>query len=211
MALSVLEDLPYYDGYVKSGAYSAQERFAHFAKTFYELDGKTWGIVGMGNIGRRVALAAQALGCHVIFYSASGKSSCTEFERVEFDELLARADVLSLHCPLSDRTRHLMDADAFRKMKPSAILINVARGAVVDSDALYEALLSRQIRGAGIDVFEGEPVKAEEKLLTLKDTGILQMSPHMAWASIEARTRCVTETCKNIEAFLKGEDRSEVV
>ena len=211
MALSVLEDLPYYDGYVKSGAYSAQERFAHFAKTFYELDGKTWGIVGMGNIGRRVALAAQALGCHVIFYSASGKSSCTEFERVEFDELLARADVLSLHCPLSDRTRHLMDADAFRKMKPSAILINVARGAVVDSDALYEALLSRQIRGAGIDVFEGEPVKAEEKLLTLKDTGILQMSPHMAWASIEARTRCVTETCKNIEAFLKGEDRSVVV
>lgn len=211
MALSVLENLPYYDEYVKSGAYSAQERFAHFAKTYYELDQKTWGIVGMGNIGRRVARAAQALGCQVIFYSASGKSDCTEFERVEFHELLSRSDILSLHCPLSDRTRHLMDADAFRRMKPSAILINVARGAVVDADALYEALCSRQIRGAGIDVFEGEPVKAEEKLLTLKDTGMLQLSPHMAWASIEARTRCVTETCKNIEAFLKGEERNVVV
>ena len=165
----------------------------------------------MGNIGRRVARAAQALGCQVIFYSASGKSDCTEFERVEFHELLSRSDILSLHCPLSDRTRHLMDADAFRRMKPSAILINVARGAVVDADALYEALCSRQIRGAGIDVFEGEPVKAEEKLLTLKDTGMLQLSPHMAWASIEARTRCVTETCKNIEAFLKGEERNVVV
>ena len=211
MALSVLENLPYYDEYVKSGAYSAQERFAHFAKTYYELDQKTWGIVGMGNIGRRVARAAQALGCQVIFYSASGKSDCTEFERVEFHELLSRSDILSLHCPLSDRTRHLMDADAFRRMKPSAILNNVARGAVVDADALYEALCSRQIRGAGIDVFEGEPVKAEEKLLTLKDTGMLQLSPHMAWASIEARTRCVTETCKNIEAFLKGEERNVVV
>ena len=211
MALSVLENLPYYDEYVKSGVYSAQERFAHFAKTYYELDQKTWGIVGMGNIGRRVARAAQALGCQVIFYSASGKSDCTEFERVEFHELLSRSDILSLHCPLSDRTRHLMDADAFRRMKPSAILINVARGAVVDADALYEALCSRQIRGAGIDVFEGEPVKAEEKLLTLKDTGMLQLSPHMAWASIEARTRCVTETCKNIEAFLKGEERNVVV
>ena len=211
MALSVLENLPYYDEYVKSGVYSAQERFAHFAKTYYELDQKTWGIVGMGNIGRRVARAAQALGCQVIFYSASGKSDCTEFERVEFHELLSRSDILSLHCPLSDRTRHLMDADAFRRMKPSAILINVARGAVVDADALYEALCSRQIRGAGIDVFEGEPVKAEEKLLTLKDTGMLQLSPHMAWASIEARTRCVTETCKNIEAFLKGEERNGVV
>lgn len=210
LALSVLENLPYYDEYVKSGAYSAQERFAHFEKTYYELEGKTWGIIGMGNIGRSVARIAEALGCRVIFYSASGKSTCTEYERVEFEELLARADVLSLHCPLSDRTRHIMNAAAFEKMKRSAILVNVARGAVVDTEALAQALKDGQIRGAGIDVFEKEPMRAEDALLALKDTGVLQMTPHMAWASIEARTRCVTETCRNIEAFLEGRERNVV-
>lgn len=210
LALSVLENVPYYDEYVKSGAYSAQERFAHFGKTYYELDGKVWGIIGMGNIGRSVARIAEALGCRVIFYSASGRSTCTDYERVDFDTLLARSDVLSLHCPLSDRTRHIMDAAAFEKMKRSAILINVARGAVVDTAALARALKDGQIRGAGIDVFEKEPVPAEDALLALKDTGVLQMTPHMAWASIEARTRCVTETCRNIEAFLHGQERNVV-
>lgn len=211
LALSVLENLPYYDEYVKSGAYAAQERFAHFGRTYYELEGKTWGIIGMGNIGRSVARIAEALGCRVIFYSASGKSACTDYERVDFDELLARSDVLSLHCPLSDRTRHIMNAAAFEKMKRSAILINVARGAVVDTVALAQALRDGQIRGAGIDVFEKEPMRAEDALLRLADTGVLQLTPHMAWASSEARTRCVTETCRNIEAFLNGEDRNVVV
>lgn len=211
LALSVLENVPYYDEYVKSGAYSAQERFAHFGRTFYELDGKVWGIIGMGNIGRSVARIAEALGCRVIFYSASGRSTCTDYEQVDFDALLARSDVLSLHCPLSDRTRHIMNAAAFEKMKRSAILINVARGAVVDTAALAQALKDGQIRGAGIDVFEKEPVPAEDALLALKDTGVLQMTPHMAWASTEARTRCVTETCRNIEAFLHGQERNVVV
>lgn len=211
LALSVLENLPYYDEYVKSGAYAAQDAFSHFAKTYYELEGKTWGIIGMGNIGRGVAKVAQALGCRVIFFSASGKSGCTEFERVSFEELLAQADILSLHCPLSDRTRHLMNADAFEKMKTTAILINVARGAVVDNDALFWALKKGQIRGAGLDVFEKEPMRPDDSLLSLKDSGVLQMTPHMAWASTEARTRCVTETCENIEAFLNGKERNVVV
>lgn len=211
LALSVLENLPYYDEYVKSGAYAAQERFAHFEKTYYELEGKTWGIIGMGNIGRGVARAAQALGCRVIFYSASGKSTCTEYERVDFDTLLAQSDVISLHCPLSDRTRHIMDASALQKMKRSAILVNVARGAVVDTGALCAALKEGQIRGAGLDVFEKEPMRPDDALQELKDTGLLQMTPHMAWASIEARTRCVTETCENIAAFLKGQERNVVV
>ncbi|MBQ7840541.1 MAG: D-2-hydroxyacid dehydrogenase [Lachnospiraceae bacterium] len=211
LALSVLENMPYYDEYVKSGAYSAQERFTHFGKTYYELDGKTWGIIGMGNIGRSVAKIAEALGCKVIFYSASGKSTCTDYEQVDFDALLARSDVISLHCPLSDRTRHIMNGAAFDKMKETAILINVARGAVVDTQALYEALKERKIRSAGLDVFEKEPMTADNPLKELKDTGILQLTPHMAWGSIEARTRCVTETCKNIEAFLQGQERNLVV
>lgn len=211
LALSVLENIPYYDRYVKSGDYAAQPGFAHFGKTWYELDGKTWGIIGMGNIGRRVAEVARALGCRIIFYSASGKSACTEYERVDFDTLLADSDIISLHCPLSDRTRHLMNDGAFEKMKDSAIMINVARGAVVDTQALCRALTAGQIRGAGLDVFENEPMQPDDSLLALKDTGILQMTPHMAWASTEARTRCVTETCKNIEAFLNGRERNVIV
>lgn len=211
LALSVLENLPYYDEYVKSGAYSAQERFTHFEKTYYELDGKTWGIIGMGNIGRSVARIAEALGCRVIFYSASGKSTCTDYEQVDFDTFLAQSDVISLHCPLSDRTRNIMNAGAFEKMKESAILINVARGAVVDTQALCEALKARKIRGAGIDVFEKEPMAVDNPLKEIKDTGVLQLTPHMAWGSIEARGRCVTETCKNIAAFLNGQERNLVV
>lgn len=211
LALSVLENLPYYDHFVKSGAYAAQERFGHFEKTYYELEGRTWGIIGMGNIGRSVAKIASALGCRVIFYSASGKSTCTDYERVDFETLLKQSDVLSLHCPLSDRTRHIINADAFAKMKESAILVNVARGAVVDTQALADALTKRRIRGAGIDVFEKEPMQPEDVLLKLQDTGVLQMTPHMAWASVEARTRCVSETCKNIEAFLEGRERNLVV
>lgn len=211
LALSVLENLPYYDGYVKSGAYSRQTRFTHYEKTFYELEGKTWGIVGMGNIGRRVAAAAQAFGCRIIFYSASGKSACQDYEQVDFDGLLRRSDILSLHCPLSERTRHLMDASAFERMKKEAILINVARGAVVDTRALAEALLAGKIRGAGLDVYEKEPMSPDDLLLSVADTGKLQMTPHMAWASAEARERCVSETCRNIEAFLGGEERNIVV
>ena len=111
----VLEKLRHYDEYVKSGAYGAQERFSNFDIPFTELAGKTWGIVGMGNIGRKVASIAKAFGCKVIFYSASGSSTCTEYERVDFDTLLAKSDFLSLHCPLSDRTRNLINLDALKK------------------------------------------------------------------------------------------------
>ncbi len=211
LALSLLENLPYYDRYVKSGAYAGQPRFSHFAETYYELDGKTWGIVGMGNIGRGVARAAEALGCRVIFYSASGNSACTDYERVSFQELLARSDILSLHCPLSQRTRNLIDAAALHAMKKEAILINVARGAVVDNAALAQALQEGEIRAAGLDVFVPEPMRPDDPLLLVQDTGKLQMTPHMAWASTEARVRCVEETCRNIEAYLRGEMRNRIV
>lgn len=210
LALALEEKLAFYDDYVKSGAYAAQDRFSNFDRTFGELDGKTWGIVGMGNIGQGVARAAQALGCRVIFYSASGKSRCTEYERVEFDELLAQSDILSLHCPLSDRTRGLMNREAFSKMKQTAILVNVARGPVVDTQALYEALTTGQIAAAGLDVLENEPIAKDNPLGSITDSTKLIITPHMAWASKEARTRLVGEVVKNIEAFLNGEERNIV-
>ncbi len=206
----VLEKLRHYDEYVKSGAYAAQDRFSNFDLPFTELAGKTWGIAGMGNIGKKTAAIARAFGCRVIFYSASGTSTCTEYERVDFDTLLKEADFLSLHCPLSDRTRNLIDIEALKKMKESAILINVARGAVVNDGDLYEALTKGYIAGAGLDVTGTEPMKDSNPLSRIKDSNKLIITPHLAWASTEARGRCVSETCRNIEAFLKGEDRNIV-
>ncbi len=210
LALALSEKIAFYDDYVKSGAYSAQDRFSNFDRTFYDLEGKTWGIIGMGTIGRRVAGLAQAFGCRVIFYSASGKSTCTDYERVEFDTLLQESDILSLHCPLSDRTRGLINKDALSKMKETAILVNVARGSVVDTQALYDALVTDQIAGAGLDVLEQEPMAKDNPLAQIKDSTKLIITPHMAWASLESRTRLVDEVVKNIEAFLAGENRNVV-
>lgn len=210
LALALEEKLAFYDDYVKSDTYANQDRFSNFDRPFGEFEGKTWGIVGMGNIGRGVAKVAQALGCKVIFYSASGKSSCTEYERVEFDELLAQSDILSLHCPLSDRTRGLINKDAFAKMKKTAVLVNVARGPVVDTQALYEALTEGQIAAAGLDVLEKEPITKDNPLGKIKDSTKLIITPHMAWASTEARERLVDEVSKNIQAFLDGEERNVV-
>lgn len=210
LALALSEKLAYYDDYVKSGAYSAQSFFSNFDRAFYELEGKTWGIVGMGNIGRRVAALAKAFGCNVIFYSASGKSTCTEYERVELDALLKRSDFVSLHCPLSDRTRNLINKDAFDKMKKTAILINVARGPVVNTQDLYQALEEEKIAAAGLDVLEKEPMEHSNPLSQIEDSTKLIITPHMSWASVESRTRLVEEVVKNIEAFLKGENRNIV-
>ena len=210
LCLYILEKLHHYDGYVKSGEYASQDRFSNFDIPYTELAGKTWGIIGMGNIGRKVAEIAKAFGCHVIFYSVTGKSSCTEYEQVDFDTLLRESDVLSLHCPLSDITRNLINLDALKKMKKTAILINVARGPVVNDEDLYTALMENYILGAGLDVTGTEPMKDSNPLSKIKDSNRLIITPHMAWASIEARERCVSETCKNIEAFLKGENRNIV-
>ncbi len=210
LCLYILEKLHHYDNYVKSGEYAAQDRFSNFDIPYTELAGKTWGIIGMGNIGRKVAKIAEAFGCKVIFYSVTGKSSCSEYERVDFDTLLAESDFLSLHCPLSDITRNLINLDALKKMKKTAILINVARGPVVNDEDLYTALTENYILGAGLDVTGTEPMKDSNPLSKFMDSKRLIITPHMAWASIEARTRCVSETCKNIEAFLKGEDRNIV-
>ena len=210
LAMALSEKLAFYDDYVKSGTYSAQERFSNFDKPFGELEGKTWGIVGMGSIGHKVAALAEAFGCQVIFYSASGRSTCTEYERVEFDDLLGRSDILSLHCPLSDRTRNLIDKEAFRKMKKSAILVNVARGPVVNGQDLYDALMAGEIAAAGLDVLEKEPMEKDNPLGKIKDSTKLIITPHMSWASTEARVRLVGEVVKNIQAFTDGQDRNIV-
>ena len=210
MALALSEKLMHYDTYVKSGEYSSQDRFSNFDIPFYELEGKTWGIVGMGHIGRKVASIAKGFGCHVMFHSVTGKSNCKDYPQVDKDTLLAESDYLSLHCPLSELTKNFIDADALKKMKKTAVLINVARGKVVDNTALYEALMQGQIAAAGLDVVEEEPLKSSNPLSQIKDSTKLIITPHLAWASVEARQRCVWEAHENIAAFLRGEDRNVV-
>lgn len=210
LALALLEKLPHYDNYVKSGAYAAQDRFSNFDIPFYELAGKTWGIVGMGNIGRKVAQIATAFGCKVIFHSITGKSTCTDYPQVDKDTLLRESDFLSLHCPLSDLSRYFIDAQALSKMKKSAVLINVARGAVVNNADLAEALQAGTIMAAGLDVLEQEPIEPSNPLTAILDSNKLIITPHLAWASVEARTRCVEGGRMNIRAFMRGEDRNIV-
>ena len=164
------------------------------------MEGKTWGIVGMGNIGKRAAAIATAFGCKVIFYSITGKSTCTDYPQVDKDTLLRESDFLSLHCPLSDLSRNFIDKEAFRKMKKTAVFLNVARGPVVNNSDLYEALVAGEIQAAGLDVLEKEPLELSNPLST----------PHLAWASVEARTRCVQGVYENIKAFMRGENRNVV-
>lgn len=210
LMLTLLQKLPHYDEYVKSGAYAAQDRFSNFDEPFTELAGKTWGIVGMGHIGKKVAQIATAFGCRVIFHSVTGKSTVTEYEQVDKDTLLRESDFLSLHCPLSDLTRDFIDKEALRKMKKTAVLVNVARGPVVNNTDLYDALMNGEIMAAGLDVLEKEPLQLSNPLSKIKDSNRLIITPHLAWASVEARFRCVNEAYLNAKAFLNGEPRNVV-
>lgn len=210
MALYLLERLPYYDNYVKSGTYASQDRFSNFDKPFLELEGKRWGIVGLGNIGKKTAKIAKAFGCEVVYYSVTGKNSNQEYKRVEFDELLETCDFISVHCPLSNLTKNLIDYNAMKKMKKTAILLNVARGPVINNADLYKALKEGEIYAAGLDVLEKEPITEDNPLSKIKDSEKLIITPHMAWASTESRTRLAVEVYENIKAFLNGEKRNIV-
>ncbi|MDD6658357.1 MAG: D-2-hydroxyacid dehydrogenase [Lachnospiraceae bacterium] len=210
MALYLLERLPYYDNYVKSGTYASQDRFSNFDKPFLELEGKRWGIIGLGNIGKKTAKIAKAFGCEVVYYSVTGRNSNQEYKRVEFDELLETCDFISVHCPLSDLTKNLIDYNAMKKMKKTAILLNVARGPVINNADLYKALTEGEIYAAGLDVLEKEPITEDNPLSKIKDSEKLIITPHMAWASTESRTRLAVEVYENIKAFLNGEKRNIV-
>ncbi len=185
----LMEKLRYYDDYVKSERYVEDVSFTHFDHVFHELSGKTWGIIGLGAIGRRVADIAKLFGCHVIYYSTSGKNDQKNYERVSFDELLRTSDIVSVHAPLTSETNGLMNAEAFGKMKPEAIFLNLGRGPIVVEQNLADALKNGQIAAAGLDVLCKEPMAADNPLKEIKDSERLLITPHIAWASIEARTR----------------------
>ena len=203
MLFYLLEKLRYYDDYVKSGSYVDDRIFTHFSEVFHELSGMTWGIVGLGAIGRRVAMLAKLFGCHVIYYSASGAAPQPGYEQVDFDTLLKTSDIISVHAPLNEHTENLMDRQAFSLMKPSCIFLNLGRGQIVAEQDLYDALTEGRLAAAGLDVLSAEPMSPQNPLLKIKDSKKLLITPHIAWASIEARTRLMDIIRKQIEDFLQ--------
>lgn len=197
----LLEKMAYYDNYVKSEQYMNDTMFTHFGETFHELAGLTWGIIGMGAIGQRVAGLAKAFGCKVIYYSTTGKNNQPEYERVMFQELLQQSDIVSVHAPLTEETKLLMNRDAFAQMKNTAIFINVGRGPIVDEQALADALNEGQIAAAGLDVLTQEPMSEANPLRFIKDSNRLVITPHIAWASVEARARLMRIVAGQIRDF----------
>lgn len=197
----LLEKLAYYDNYVKSERYVEDTIFTHFENVFHELCGKTWGIIGFGNIGRRVADIAKVFGCKVIYYSTSGRNDQAGYDRVDLDTLLAESDIVSVHAPLDANTQGLMNKEAFAKMKKTAIFLNLGRGPIVVEADLAEALDTGQIAAAGLDVLAVEPMSRENPLLRIKDSNRLVITPHIAWASVEARTRLMKIIEGQLEEF----------
>lgn len=208
MALSLMNNLSAYREFVHSGAYSESGVANRLEPVWQELHGKTWGILGGGNIGRKVARIAREFGCRVLIFRRKPEE---EFENAELDTLCKEADILSIHLPLTDATRLIINKERIALMKKSAILINVARGAITDEEALAEAFLEGRLGGLGIDVYSEEPFSADHPFQKLLDSERVILTPHTAWGSIEARNRCLYEVAENIRAFINGEHRNRIV
>jgi len=201
--LSLMGNAPYFDGRVKDGTYSASPIFTDLSMPYYELDGKTMGIIGMGNIGSRVAKVAEAFGMKVIYYSTSGTGHCKEYPSVPLETLMSTSDVISIHAPLNERTSGLVSEKELRMMKRTAIIVNAGRGGIIDEDALAKVIDEGVIGGAGLDVFVREPLPSGNPLLHTSHPEKLRFSPHTAWASVEARSRLVEGIASNIRGSFK--------
>lgn len=201
-ALALLRNISYYDDYIKSGRYSADGLMFNFDRPTRRLCGRRWGVIGLGAIGRNVARVAEAMGCTVAYASTSGVKREEAWPCLPLDELLATSDVVSIHCPLTPATRNLIDKAKLEIMKPDALLINVARGGIVDESALAEALDAGTIGGAALDVFVHEPIEADSPLLKVKNSGRLLLSPHNAWSAAESIKTLVGCIVRNIESYL---------
>ena len=199
LLLAILNSPAYYDAYVKSGKYSEETIFTHLGRPFWELRGKRFGVVGLGEIGRQVAKIADAFGAEVVYFSASGTSQAVYYQRVELTELLETCDVISIHAPLNDQTNGLIGYAQLQQMKPSAILLNTSRGGIVNEADLVRALDENLIAAAAIDVFTQEPIPLTHPYLNLKNPEKLLLAPHVGWSSVEARTRLMDGVFENIK------------
>lgn len=208
MALSLINHLSEFDSYVKSGEYSNSGVQNKLTPTFNEIYGKTWGIVGLGNIGSRVAQIATSLGCKILAYK---RTPTDEYECTTLDNLMAQSDIISVHLPSSSETVGIINKERIALMKKRSVLINVARGNVIDEKAVAEAILDGSLYGFGCDVYSAEPFPKNHPYSSLSHCKNVILTPHMAWGAYETRLRLVDEVAKNITAFFSGEWRNRVV
>lgn len=208
MAFSLATHLGEYDNYVKSGKYTDSGIFNCITPVFNEISQMTWGVVGLGNIGKKVADIAKTMGCNVLAYK---RTPVKEFNCVDIDTLCEKSDIITIHTPLNSETYHLINSDRLKKMKKNVIIVNVARGNVVDESALCNAVLNNTIGALGVDVYSVEPMQKDSPYQKLLNRKNVIFTPHMAWGAIDARQRCIDEVAKNIESFTKGEKRSRIV
>jgi glycerate dehydrogenase len=190
----------YYDEYVKNGSWQKEAVFAHIGPSFSELRDKTWGIIGLGEIGRNVARIASAFGANVCYYSTSGKNENSEYEKTTLSRLIENSDIISIHAPLNASTENLISHSELLQMKDGAVLLNLGRGGIVDEDALSVIIDVKPIF-VGLDVLAKEPMKTPHPLLAVKHPERLYITPHIAWTSREARERLIAATIENIEKF----------
>ena len=205
--LSLACHLRTYHAFVASGEYTASGIHNRLSPVYHELYGRTWGVLGYGHIGQQVARVAEALGCRIL---ACKRTPVEGVACVNLDTLCAESDILSVHTPLTDDTRHMIGAREIGLMRPHIILYNGARGAVVDEKAVADAVRSERIFAFGTDVYSREPLAQENPIWEIKDHPRVLLTPHMAWGAYEARCRCLQEMILNIRAFLKGERRCRV-
>lgn len=201
LALKFVQHLEYYDNYVKEGNWQNSPIFTHIEKPFHELDGKNWGIIGLGNIGKKVATIAQAFGCNVSYYSTSGQNTQTQYKQQSLDELLSSCDIISIHSPLNEKTLNLLNKTNMQRLKEKAIVINVGRGGIINEEDLAFIIDSKEVY-FGMDVASKEPLEVSSPFLSIKHKERLVLTPHIAWASIEARNRLVEGVYNNILSFL---------
>lgn len=203
MLLYLLNRLHYYDAYVKSGAYERSDIFTHIGESFWQLAGKRFGIIGLGNIGRRVARIAEGFGAEVVFYSTTGRNNNINYKRFDLDTLLSTSDVVSIHAPLNDNTRNLITFEKMKLMRPCAILLNTGRGGIVNEKDLARAINENVIASAGVDVLTEEPITKNNPLNEVIDKDKILITPHIGWTGIEARDLLVERISGNIERFKK--------
>lgn len=204
MVLHLLNNLSYYQKYVGEGIYIGDEDFKHYEVSYRELSALRWGIIGMGNIGQEVAKIAKAFGSEVVYYSTSGLNNEQSYQQVSYEQLIEESDIITIHSPLNAKTLNLIDKKALSKMKKDVIIVNVGRGGIVNESDAVDALLTDKIGGLGIDVFTSEPMSATSPYIKILNNPRALLTPHVAWASIEARQRVINEVGKNIKAFASG-------
>lgn len=207
LALSLYTHIGEYTRYVSSGKYTESGVHNYLKPPFHEISGKTWGIIGLGGIGRQTARIASAMGCRVIAFK---RSADEEFECVDIDTLCRESDIISVHLPLTDKTRGIIGKAQLDEMKRGAVLINMARGAVIDERAAADAVKSGQLGGFASDVYSVEPMAENHPFAEIMHMENVLLTPHMAWGAYEARVRCMNEIAENIRAFLRGEMRNRV-